>query len=331
MEHTSLHPLIPLEDSHRFSYISIEMAAREPNRSDILYEDADICILHPDSRRGIEVFTISGSHNICKEGLLSYNELRRRHPEYGLPNRSRDHRNAKHNNLIFFRAPYNRDVSSFETSYDNKSPEDMIKRSYSETAIATIRIDPDKSYVYYSEARASGTAADIQISRVPMKHYIEYMIPTIKRRGAYRNHSGLIQFVYSDRLTNRLAEHSDGYGSTITRFFELVANIPHIPPEWFVRCHIAGPKKNNTRRRRSSSGSASRSSGSARRKSVTIVANNAVPKNTTPFQAEWVTRPEYGDEVPRCPKCRVTGGTQIKSFQHSLDCPYNGRLPAPKA
>jgi hypothetical protein len=341
------------------------MAGGESSKSDILYRDSDICILRPDSKRGIEVFTISGSHKICTEGLLSYNELRRRHPEYGLTSRKGEHKNANHDNLIFFRAPYNSDIRSFESSYDGKSPADIIKDSTKETAIATIRVDPDRSFVYYSEARVVGTVDDIRNSRLLMKDYIEKAIPFIKGWGI-----NPLRYIYtgSNKLSDKLLEYSGNHGEHITRFFELVAHIPHIPPEWFVTCHTdgrplntgkppnrgdSGASRSRNRNNRDSGASRSRNrnnrgSGASRSRNRNRGASGASGasrdrrsrsrnkrSNTNnakkTFKAEWVLHPRYGDEVPRCPKCGATGGTSIDSFTHYYDCPYKGRLPAPKS
>jgi hypothetical protein len=290
------------------------MAGGESGYSDILYKDADICILHPSSKRGIEIFTISKSHKICEEGLLSYNELRRRHPEYGLTNRSTSHANARHDDLIFFRAPYNSDIRSFKSSYDNKSPEKLIETSYSQTAIATIRIDPDKSFVYYSESRSRGNKSDIYASRLPMRDYLDRAIPLIKGfgRGALAN-----VYTKDKKLSNSLMEYSDTHGATVSRFFETVAHIPHIPPEWFVSCHKAGKvtnKGNNTTRNTRTESKKEESK----------------PAKMKSFQAEWLLRPQYGDEVPKCPTCGAIGGSNIRHFQHRYGCPYIGIPPAPK-
>jgi len=155
------------------------MAAASAN-SDVLFQDENVCILNPSSKRGILVFTISDSWNICDEGLYSHNELRKVHPELGLKNRN--HIDPTHNDLIFFRAPYNSDVSTFESSYDGISPAEMLG-TYIKEAIAVIRIDPDKTFVFSSEIRAIGHSVrtipksklleDLEQSRIPMTKYLK--------------------------------------------------------------------------------------------------------------------------------------------------------------
>jgi len=195
------------------------------SHSDILFKNEDVCILHPQSTRGILVFTSTSGKDICSEGIFSYNELRNKHPEFGLQNRHMS--DLDHNDLIFFRAPYNNDTSTFESSYDNKSPEDMG------TGIAILRIDPNNTFVYLSEARAHGTYNNLQKSRISMKNYLESAIPHLKDFG-----KGAIRYFYigdtklSDKLIDAVIEH----GSYITRMFEVVVKLPHIPINWLVYC-----------------------------------------------------------------------------------------------
>jgi len=182
--------------------------------NDVVYQDEDICILRPDSRRGIEIFTRSNSAAICDEGLFSYNELRRRHPELGLRRQtSPDAEN--HSDLIYFRPPFTSDTSSFERSY-GQSLRQMIQpgnRQLFQEAIATIRVDPDQTYVYYQEARTFGRDAPFALeeSRVLLSQHLDYINwypTTVRQKGA----------MLSPRL------------------WEVVAYIPHIPRRWLVRC-----------------------------------------------------------------------------------------------
>lgn len=146
--------------------------------SDILFQDRDVCILKPDSDRGILIYTISrprfggNTKTVCQEGLLSYNELLKRHPEYKLKPRLGLYINSNHNDLIFFRAPFTSDVNSFESSYNGESPKDMLSK-YSPETIVTIRIDPDLTWVYSSEIRVMGSYSNLLRSRIPMRAYLE--------------------------------------------------------------------------------------------------------------------------------------------------------------
>jgi hypothetical protein len=205
--------------------------------SDIIFQDENVCILEPTSPRGIIIFTISKSWNICKEGLLSYNELRKRYPELGLINRSRSHVDPEHNNLIFFRAPYNSDTSTFESSYDGKPPQSMLGK-FSKEALAIIRIDPEKTFVFSSETRAKGTYSDLLKSRIPM---IDYLTRIKGHKDKFVKYPGKICSNIITYEKNIVSQHFECKYPLeeylpIERMAEVVVKLPHIPPEWFVGC-----------------------------------------------------------------------------------------------
>jgi hypothetical protein len=197
--------------------------------SDILFKNDDICILKPESPRGILVFTRAKSENVCTEGILSYNELKLRHPELNLGERY--HNDPAHNDLIFFRAPYNTDTSTFESSYDGIPAKETIDKW--SPVIALIRIDPDNSFVYLSEARSNGSYNDVLNSRMPMRKYLDQVLPFIKSTP-----KNPLTFVYYKKLSASLYKSLEEHGSFVNRFFEVVAKIPNIPREWLVSCDV---------------------------------------------------------------------------------------------
>jgi hypothetical protein len=242
--------------NQRWDISFINILYKQMESSDILFENEDVCILHPASSRGILVFTVSGTKKICTEGLFSYNELRKVHPELGLANRSRAHHDPSHNDLIFFRAPYNTDTTSFETSFDGKTPKDIIKpifSSDSQKAIAVIRIDPAKTFIYSSETRALGSYSDLMRSRIPMMEYL------LRIRG----HSSL-RPIYPQKSCGNIITFEKGlFPSTmncsypwkeylpVERMAEVVVKLPHIPPSWFVSCDDNGMEFVQKRRKQS--------------------------------------------------------------------------------
>jgi hypothetical protein len=214
-----------------------ESAASESG-SNILFQDEDVCILKPDSQTGVIIFTISRSANICTEGLFSYNKLREVHPELGLGERTRT--NDDHNNYIFFRAPYNSDTSTFESSFNGKPPQSML---YGNDAIATIRVDPTKTYVYYSEARDLGSYENIKNTRMLLSKFLSKI-----SNHPFYNESFLENF-----FNNRVSENVKKSGVGVPwRMFEIVVKRPHIPPEWFVSCHTYAAKGGMKNERQSS-------------------------------------------------------------------------------
>jgi hypothetical protein len=218
---------------------------------DILFENDDVCILKPDSTRGIVVFTHIDStrfggdpKDVCKEGLLSYNEIRKRHPEYKLPNRTGSQINHTHNDLIFFRAPFNNDVSSFKTSYGT-TLQNMLRKNVPD-AYVTIRIDPKKTYVYSSEIRALGKYPDLLQSRLIMTDYLR-RLKNMPPNNYFNNdkimYTNIIEYrrvrkspIFTSIYNNNYSTYPELTNFEIGKNVEVVVKIPHIPPEWFVEC-----------------------------------------------------------------------------------------------
>jgi len=120
---------------------------------DILFQDADVCILKPSVKKGILIFTNynqpAGTPSLCEAGLKTGERLRSEKLSFvgsNLPGR-------KIHPYIFFRAP----VKSTEIDYT--SVDDEIESVFGESALAEtgyvwIRVDPAQTYVYSSEIRA---------------------------------------------------------------------------------------------------------------------------------------------------------------------------------
>ena len=208
---------------------------------DVVFQDEDICILDPKSKRGVLVFSSATTPVVCKDGLRSHE---------GLGRPARKMADPDHDKLIYFRAPYRSDVSSFEASY-GESAESMATNYH--TTIAVIRIDPDKTFVYSSEARIKLPYAQFLQTRIPFTDYLKRIAGHAEM--PYSNAKG--EVIWGNILTyakeyrpskGRRSEFRTspiGYsfidaweeGTPIQRMAEVVAKIPHIPPKWFVECH----------------------------------------------------------------------------------------------
>ena len=203
--------------------------------SDVLFENFDVCILNPTSPRGILIFTVRTSKNICDEGILSYNEVRRRYPERGLQNRKSGIIDSRHNDTIFFRAPYNSDTTTFETSYDLKPPKEMLVKGTNQS-IALLRIDPAKTFVYSSELRVVGN------STLPIEYGEKMCSNLITYEKIALDEFESCEYPYEDHLP-------------IERMAEVLVELPRIPPEWLFSCDTnsagGGKKKRKTRKNRS--------------------------------------------------------------------------------
>lgn len=312
--------------------------------SDILFQNHDVCILDPSSSRGVLIFTISSSAKvICSEGLYSYNTLRHIKPELNLKNRH--HEDPEHDNLIFFRAPFHPNVSSFETSYKVKSPADLLP---SRGALAIIRIDPDKTFVYSSEIRAKGTYADLQTSRILFNSYITRIENNLLHIGTHKpGHkvcANLITY-YTDYvpLSYKCIYPKIEY-LPIERMAEVVVKIPHIPPSWFVACYT-GSSPNIPVKTLKIIESVNSKIGSVKGalrtnsvpedvnrilreieqgvKAVEKAANNSSENGT--FIPIHLTN-KYGDNVIQCPICKeISGSTLI--LNHVFNCPNKNKRP----
>ncbi len=123
--------------------------AGEPiEESDILYQDDLVCILRPDVKKGIIVWTHytqpAEMGSLCELGLKTGKQLQQEGINF---DRSKIHP------YIFFRAPY------YSRDIDYTSVETEIISSYGEKQIGIeprvfIRVDPDKTFVFSSEIRA---------------------------------------------------------------------------------------------------------------------------------------------------------------------------------
>lgn len=201
--------------------------------SDVLFQDADICILHPDSRRGTLVYHASLQTNICNEGLLSYNEVRRRHPEKGFLPRAAV---LDNNNKIRFRAPFTSDLRSFKSAF-KAEPKDLMGH-FKPEVIVVIRIDPAATFVYSSEARTHRDEKGLKASRIPFTEYI-------KRIGTEKPHLSHPEEICGNVYTYETKVITGSETCIypwikylpVERNAEVVAKIPHIPPAWFVSCH----------------------------------------------------------------------------------------------
>lgn len=191
---------------------------------DVLYQDDNICILKPDSPRGIIVFHTGPTDRICSEGLLSYNEFRRRNPNLGLRKTiPTGNHNLDHDDLIYFRAPFTADGSSFEASF-KASPEELLRGDIGET-IVLLKVDPFKTNVFFSEARVH----KFENKNLPYNfHY--YTKPLWQYM---RSKFGRSAF-YGTPLWEKT------HWGAPERYWEVVVKRNHIPKEWFVDCIYNG-------------------------------------------------------------------------------------------
>jgi hypothetical protein len=197
----------------------------DPN-NDIMYQDSLVCILKPNVKKGIIVWT-SYMDSSCKLGLKTGFQL---HSEGFDIGRSNLHE------YIFFKAPfYSRDI-------DYSSVENEIISSYGEVAISGIyiRVDPEKTMVFSSEIRAKKSSVELYKSGKLMSNYLRIISENAKK---YKTLS-LNEIAAYDLLTSELIPlHKDNTeleypldNSPIETNSEILINIPHLTPDYFVLC-----------------------------------------------------------------------------------------------
>jgi|LakMenE18May11ns_1017448.scaffolds.fasta_scaffold9728730_2 hypothetical protein len=104
-------------------------------QEDILYQDYDVCILKPDVKKGVLIFSVVYDKSIFEDGLKTGKQLKEEGIDFG---RSMIH------NYSFFRAP----TSEIETFFEPHV------NSLCSSLKVWIRVDPKQTFVYSSEIRA---------------------------------------------------------------------------------------------------------------------------------------------------------------------------------
>lgn len=142
---------------------------------DVLYKDDLVCILKPDVKKGIVVFSSykqpANSNSLCKLGLKTGKKLKEEGVDFG---------RGVYHPYIFFRAPYNSpdtiDYSSIETEAEALYEKGVLQKQNK----AWIRVDPNKTYVFSSEIRAKQLGVDettlnaeLERSKKTLTEYLE--------------------------------------------------------------------------------------------------------------------------------------------------------------
>ena len=140
------------------------MDTEHVTQEDILYQDYDVCILKPDVKKGVLIFSVVYDKNIFKDGLKTGKQLKKEGIDFG---RSMIH------NYSFFRAP------TFLRPTENECSSLKV----------WIKVDPKQTFVYSSEIRAKfspqfafGTPEylntleqEVTKSRKPMIEYLQIL------------------------------------------------------------------------------------------------------------------------------------------------------------
>jgi hypothetical protein len=207
---------------------------------DILYEDRDVRILKPGVKKGILVFSSykqpQGTPPLCETGLKTGVQLKSEGVDFG--------RSVAHE-FIFFRAPYFTnpiDYTSIDTeiasSFGNKSPV---------RSAVWIRVDPDKTNVFSSELRTRyppnimhGTPeyyramqSEVERSKKTMTTYLQIIGENARQ---FKEGPGVLYNLITSRaLPKRYTEYPFD-NQDVSRQSEVLVRLPHLTPNYFVRC-----------------------------------------------------------------------------------------------
>lgn len=211
---------------------------------DIMFQDFYdlVCILKPEVKKGIIIWTQyqqpSGMDSLCTIGLKTAKQLHTENIQFG-----RD-KSVQHS-YIFFKAPYLSNIIDY-TSIDSE-----INSSYGpgQSNIPNrvyIRVDPDKTYVFSSEIRSSKYPNNINQSKKLLSSYLtiiskNLITSTPGQEQIYNLVDSTIEYERS-----YLSDEDEGYGIgeisypltsiPINRTSEILVTIPHLTPDYFVKC-----------------------------------------------------------------------------------------------
>jgi hypothetical protein len=210
---------------------------------DILYKDEDVCILKPEVKKGILIFSNYRGNNstICTTGLKTGAQLHLEGVSFG--------RNVYHP-YIFFRAPYLKNKIDYTTIDTEIESSFGIKNSDIPSRV-WIRIDPDNTNVYSSEIRAAynprlyynsleylkDKEKEINKSCKLMTDYLEIINDNsqIEVRNGYK----ILYNLYSSKATQLPYNTNLEYpynSNDINKNSEVLVRIPHLTPNYFVKC-----------------------------------------------------------------------------------------------
>ena len=227
-------------------------------QSDIMYKDDLVCILKPDVKKGIIIWTRftqpEGMGSLCELGLKTGKKLKEEGVNFG---------RTKIHPYIFFRAPY------YSRDIDYASVETEIISSYGEGQIGTksrafIRVDPDKTFVFSSEIRDvvkhpkwNGIEENIiNNSKKTLSDYLKIIKENMEITKNVKDNYQIWYNLFSSRAVlfpNRVSDEEEEDGEDkyekeedhypgpfddrpIEENSEIRVSIPHLTPDYFVLC-----------------------------------------------------------------------------------------------
>jgi hypothetical protein len=227
-------------------YLKIINSIININDDDIMYQDELICILKPEVKKGIIVWTNyyqqDSQDSMCNQGLKTGKQLHDEGIDFG---RSKVHP------YIFFRAPYYKndiDYTSIETEINSSYGDNQ----FNEPKRAFIRVDPDRTYVFSSEIRTkyspqfkdnsqennNDMKGELNKSKKTLTKYLNIIDDNSKIIKEFNKN--YLYHLYSSRMVGFPIEGYQSYPfnyNPINRNSEILVSIPHLTPNYFVLCN----------------------------------------------------------------------------------------------
>ena len=207
------------------------MDTEHVTQEDILYQDYDVCILKPDVKKGVLIFSVVYDKNIFKDGLKTGKQLKKEGIDFG---RSMIH------NYSFFRAP------TFLQPTENECSSLKV----------WIKVDPKQTFVYSSEIRAKfgplfrfGTPEyldnlekEVSKSRKPMIEYFRILQENSLLIDEANANPDCIQKPWYNLFSSRVQMFPNTYNlqypwdiENINENSEVLVRVNNLTPDFFVK------------------------------------------------------------------------------------------------
>jgi hypothetical protein len=212
---------------------------------DILFSDDDVCILRPEIKKGILIFTNytqpANMPSLCCTGLKTGQQLKNECIYFG--------RNTSYP-YIFFRAPYYFNPIDY-TSVETEIISSFGKEYYNKSSYVWIRVDPERTNVYSSEIRAKynpqykyGSPQYLALKEqevIKSKKSMNNYLQIINKNSQVKVENGMkpLYNLFSSSVQLFNIKHKTSYPfneSPINKNSEVLIRIPHLTPNYFVYC-----------------------------------------------------------------------------------------------
>jgi hypothetical protein len=208
---------------------------------DIMFQDDLVCILKPEVKKGIIIWTRyqqpSGMDSLCTIGLKTAKQLHTENIQFG-----RD-KSVQHS-YIFFRAPHLSNQIDY-TSIDSEINSSYGPEQTDRPKTVYIRVDPDKTFVFASDMRLSKYPKMIMNTKILLSDYLIIIAKNLiqsqssKQQRLPNQLYSMLSYELSSENVSINDEGEAPYPLTsipINLSSEILVTMPHLTPNYFVKC-----------------------------------------------------------------------------------------------